>query len=246
MRRIAMIAALWLCPLGAARAEPLVAPSSERPAQVGVEVAAEPGLGLSVWGLGRVARWDRWGEVRVGGGWGFPVATVSDGRTFDAHVGASWRVLWRRRLGVATRLGAGVASARNARLDLVGLRLGLSVAPGWYAPHWFVAFGLGYAPTLSTHVAHREASRRAFEDRYPGGTGGEGPRDGWYRTPAHRLRAGVEAGGVIVGRVSLFGAAGFQSPVGGLNLVSLPDVGRLPFFVTTGIGVALGTRATTR
>ena len=93
---------------------------------------------------------------------------------------------------------------------------------------------------LDLDVHHREASRRAFEDRYPDGSAGEGPRDGWYRASTHGLRAGVEAGGVIATRVSLFGAAGFQTPVGGLGLVTLPDVGRLPFFMTVGIGVALG------
>lgn len=240
MRRGIVLAALVALVPAGVHAEPLAAPVSGRTAQLGVEVGADPSLALRLWSVGRVARWPRWGEIHVGGAFGFPVATVRDGRTFDVSAGARHLVRPWRSLGVASRLRLESVSARNPRFDLVGLRLGLDVAPGWYAPRWSVACVFGYAPTVATHVHHREASRRAFEDRYPDGSTGEGPKDGWYRAPAHEVRVGVEAGGLIATRLSLLGAAGFQSPVGGLGLVSFPDVGRLPFFMTLGVGVALG------
>ncbi len=156
-------------------------------------------------------------------------------------VGARWRVPVWRQLSLAPRASVGLVSARNSRIDAVALRLPLALSVAWWAETWFVGTVLGYAPTLATHVRHRAASKAAFEDRYPGG-GEAGPRHGWYRARSHVLRAGLEGGGLIRGRVSLFGGAGFGSPVGGLTLVSFPDVGRLPFFVHAGVGVALGAR----
>ena len=211
MRRVLLGVWVWLGWSASAQADPLAAPEGPRAAQVGIEVGAAPAMGLQARALGRVPRWPGLGTLHVGGAVGFPLATVVDGRTFDALAGARWRVPVWRRLSLAPRLSLGVASARNKRIDAVALHAPMALSVGWWADTWFVAGVLGYAPTLTTHVRHRKASKAAFEDRYPGG-GEDGPRDGWYRTRSHVLRAGLEGGGVIRGRVTLLGGAGFQTP----------------------------------
>lgn len=234
MRRMLFIVAL--CGPAVAEARPTAQPLDLPDDQVALEVAAAPSLGIEA-SYGRRLRLPGRGLLVPGASFGLPVAAARDGRTYDAALGVSWVApLWRG-LGITGVVSFTLASARNPNADLVGLGLDLSLAPGWYAARWFVAAELGWAPNYALHVKHRAALAATFSDRYPDGHAGDGPRDGWYRGTANRLRAGLQAGVAIRRRVSLYAGAGFSHSPGELGVVVFPDVGLLPFFGRVGAAV---------
>ena len=116
---------------------------------------------------------------------GFPLATVVDGRTHDAEIGVSWTAPLFRGLGLTGSAALTLASARNPSADLVGLGVDLAVSPGWYADRWFVAAELGWSPTYALHVRHRAPARDAFAERYPAchSSRGSGSRSASDPTP---------------------------------------------------------------
>lgn len=76
---------------------------------------------------------------------------------------------------------------------------------------WTKGFDLGWQYTPFTHIKHSREAKEAFEDRYPEGvTGMDGPKNGWYRNGASRIRIGV------TGLTKLGTNASFQISAGSL------------------------------
>jgi hypothetical protein len=241
VRRIGCIA-LAATVLGSpwAQAAPTAEPTTVRGHQASLGLHATPTLGLET-SYGRRLRL-RWrSALTPRASLGFPLANVADGRSWDAALGTDWFVPVRRELGVTTGASAWLGSARTARADMVALGAELRVLPGWYAPRWVLALAFAYRPALATHVTHRALAKAAFgDDRYPVGAPEDarvdGPRDGWYRSMAHTLAVGLEAGGLIHRRISLYGGCGLLTPAG-TKIVSFPDVAQLPFYARAGVTV---------
>ena len=210
------------------------------PHQLGLEVGADPGLGLELSYGYRIADLVRHSSLVPTATFGFPIPGVADGRTFDASLGASWIIPFYRGVGGGVGMTATTAfflsSAQTSNANLVGLGVDVGVLPGYYHDKGFIALALGYRPTLTTSVIHRQLSHDTFTNRYPGSSATEeGPQDGWYGLTGHSLRVGVEGGGTIAERVTLYAGGGLQASPSRLRLFYAPDVGIIPFYARAGV-----------
>lgn len=221
-------------------AAPRAEPTQVRRHELGVGLHAAPTLGLALdYGVRLPQRWRSALTPRAA--LGAPLATVANGRSWDAALGLDWFVPVWREIGVTTGASAWLGSARTVRADMVALGGELRVLPGWYAPRWALALDVAYRPSLAVHMTHRAAATAAYgDDRYPAGPPAserfDGPRDGWYRGAAHTMMVGIEAGGVIRRRVGIYGGVGYQAQAGG-GIVTFPDVAQLPFYARTGLAI---------
>lgn len=181
---------------------------------------------------------------------------LSGGKGFGARIklpttvvrNAAWRLdlLSTQALGgdadwaVPVTTAVYVAHNRNRAGELLGFGIELRAAPGRYWRRGSVALDLGGQATLLTRIRHSDASRAAFDDRYPGGSGDPssgvtGPVDGWYSSTAIRWRLGLSGSRTVASRTLVQAAAGalFASQRQGVLLGF--DLGQLPFYAEAGV-----------
>lgn len=186
----AVLAALVACaaPAGAQPAPPLRDWTSRH--LIGLSMSLEPHWTVSLRYGYRLSTAGSGPEVRIGGGVQIPPLIAGRG-IGKAFVGSS--VVWGGdRWGAVVDVDAFVARTENRGGSMEGFGVELRAAPGAHRARWSAALDVGWQGTLLTRIRHSEATREAFEDRYPSGEGEyEQPFDGWYRSTAHRFRAGV-------------------------------------------------------
>jgi hypothetical protein len=88
---------------------------------------------------------------------------------------------WKLIGGIAPTLRG--TSNQISRMTSIGADL--TLAGGYYAPHWFAAGELGFDLALTTHLHNTELYRStAYADA----------KDGWYAAPGGNARLGVQGG----------------------------------------------------
>jgi hypothetical protein len=60
--------------------------------------------------------------------------------------------------------------------------------------NWSKGLVFGWQQTLLSHITHSEATKNTFIERYPNADYSKGPKDGWYKHTASRLRLGYQTG----------------------------------------------------
>lgn len=217
-----------------AGAQPAIVPPSHVPSEpiVLVGIGLEPAVVASVRYLHYLAGSDRRAGGFVGGGVSVPTTVFSRGAWRADLMAAAFRV---RPDGWAVSGQAATFVARNS--NEAGRMLGVGVAvrgtAGKRGSRSYWGLDLGWQGTLATHIRHSATARATFTGRYPPGVTGDSlPRDGWYRLPAQRYRAGVLLGRRIGGH-----GGGIQLAVGATfvpqkqgQLIAF-DLGQLPFYL---------------
>lgn len=131
------------------------------------------------------------------------------------------------------------ATNKNVNGNFVAWGLEFDFQPGYFKEKWFISLNLSWKQTLMTHIKHSQYARSAFEDRYPEGISLEstinGPRDGWYRTPAQHWKTGLIAGYRISKSVTLYGGGGIDYTPNEQGFFMFADVGVIPFYGQIGV-----------
>jgi hypothetical protein len=93
-----------------------------------------------------------------------------------------------------------LAHDHNREGTFNGLGFEIRDNPVFSGKRWTKGFDVGWQYTPYTHIKHSAEAKETFNDRYPDGvTGVEGPKDGWYKNAASRLRVGI-TGATRIGR----------------------------------------------
>lgn len=133
--------------------------------------------------------------------------------------------------GLAASAHTGLALADDSLGTHLGWSFAISVKPGYYAPRWSVALDLGYRTSLVTYMAHSDAVKDLFADRYPDGgpNADHGPKNGFYAFTAHRFRLGLMTGFRAGEHVGLFLTAGLQYTPQAQRLSGYAPLTSLPY-----------------
>lgn len=235
MRWLLPVLLLFGLTVSAAQAQaqtPMIAGAPPPEHRIGLDLGWDP---TWVIGLGYAHRGPLLGRhpTQIEASLVLPVALIPgfDGARLEG--GLSGLFAMENGLGVAAGLHTGLTLADDSLGTHLGWGLAISARPGYYAPRWSVALDLGYRTSLVTYMAHSDAVEDLFTDRYPDGGGPEGsdgPKDGFYAFPAHRLRLGL-LGGVRAGEhVGVFLAGGLELTPQAQGLTGYAPLTAMPFY----------------
>ncbi|MDJ1505339.1 hypothetical protein [Xanthocytophaga agilis] len=158
-----------------------------------------------------------------------PIFLVKHPDTFEAGIGIADYLTIRNQWGVTVALSGTLATTRNTNARLTTLGTELVLLPGYRANRWYAGAWLGWQYKPVVHLHHSEYIEDTFKDRYKDGSLGQGPVNGWVALHGSVIRLGAAAG-YSLKSYSFHLNGGFQSTPGPLHIISLPDVGILPFF----------------
>ncbi|HEX7123747.1 MAG TPA: hypothetical protein VF178_15325 [Gemmatimonadaceae bacterium] len=217
-----------------AGAQPAIVPPWRAPSEpiVMVGIGLEPAVVVTARYLHYLAGSDEHTGGFVGGGLSVPTTVFSRGAWRADLLAAAFRV---RPDGWAVGGQAATFVARNSNEAgrMVGVGVAVRATAGKRGSQSYWGIDLGWQGTLATHIRHSPFARATFADRYPPGVAGDSlPRDGWYRLPAQRYRAGV----LLARRIGEHGG-GIQLALGTTfvpqkqgQLIAF-DLGQLPFYL---------------
>ncbi len=115
----------------------------------------------------------------------------------------------------------------------------IDIFPGYYGSKWVFAphLSINYLPWIN--IKHNEYAKQAFDDLYPNGNGQyNSPKDGWFYQSHLIFQTGVGIA-YYQPKWHLNFTAGFQYQPNRLEVISLPDVGILPFYGGINFGYCL-------
>jgi hypothetical protein len=139
-----------------------------------------------------------------------------------------------RGFGVTLGLHPDVRVAHDTTGTKVAFGTALGARPGYYGRSFSVALDLLWSTAVATHVAHSDAVKDTFRDRYPDGRDAGAPKDGFYVFTSHRFRFGA-AGGVAFGpAVAVHAACGFAYTPQVRGIVANPPMSPMPFYAGGG------------
>lgn len=149
---------------------------------------------------------------------------------FDVRIGAGYFVSFSK----SFKMISGVSWGFHRTVDLNGRYFStgfkIDLLPGYYGQKWTIAphLSLDYRPLL--RIKHSTYSRSAFQDIYHGGTATySGPKDGWFYQNYLLVQSGI-AFSFVQPLWNINMTAGFQHHPNKLGLITLPDIGILPFY----------------
>ncbi|MCU0432743.1 MAG: hypothetical protein MUC87_04750 [Bacteroidia bacterium] len=160
---------------------------------------------------------------------------------FDAelNVGAGYQWALAKNWNMITGLSWNIMRSQdiNGRYLCSGFKL--DMLPAYYTSHWMTGphLALDYRPWL--HIRHSDYSKEAYTGLYPSGSGTyTTPRDGWFLQDNLALQLGA---GVAYFRThwNINLKAGFNWQPNRLGLISLPDIGIMPFYGSVNVGYKL-------
>lgn len=135
------------------------------------------------------------------------------------------------RWSMQAAIDSGLTRSVNELGRHIGWGADLTLRPLWELHHGRIGPDLGWRQGISTHIRHSAAVVDLFDDRPAGAIAG--PRNGWYRAPVSRGRAGVAGGRRLGARNAwaLSGRGGFEGTIQRQGLVAQPSLGQLPFYL---------------
>lgn len=163
-----------------------------------------------------------------------PVVLLSGLDDWQLALGATFVFGTGKGLGATLGVHPDVRLANDTTGSKVALGAALGVRPGYYVKNWSVAFDALWSMALATHMAHSNAVKDLFEERYPSGARGQGPHDGWYAFSSHRVHLGVSAGVAPARAIALHVSAGFAYTPQVAGILANPPIGPMPFFANLG------------
>lgn len=161
------------------------------------------------------------------------------GFDFDFRIGAGTLI----KISSQFKALAGITCALSRTEDLNGRYFHsgfkLDLSPGYYGKNWAFAphLSLNYQPLIN--IKHSDYAKKAFQDLYPISNGQfNSPKDGWFYQDNLTFQTGI---GVAYFQPNwhLNLTAGFQYQPNKLGLISLPDIGIMPFYGGLNFGYSL-------
>ena len=170
-----------------------------QPNNIFITVAAEPEIVTTIGYVHSVGQRNNPVNFQLGGSVKLAPLIVSNG-AWRANLlsAADWKLgnKWTNTLVANIYL----VHDRNREGTFNGLGFEIRDNPVFSGRHWVKGFDVGWQYTPYTHIKHSAEAKETFNDRYPDGvTGMEGPKDGWYKNAASRLRVGI-TGATRIGR----------------------------------------------
>ena len=169
-----------------------------QPNNIFITVAAEPEI-VTTLGYVHSAGKNNSANFQLGGSVKLAPLIVSNGAWRANFIMASdWKLSHKWTNTVIANIY--LAHDHNREGTFNGLGFEIRDNPVFSGRHWVKGFDVGWKYTPYTHIKHSVEAKETFNDRYPDGvTGMEGPKDGWYKNAASRLRVGV-TGATRIGR----------------------------------------------
>jgi hypothetical protein len=157
----------------------------------------------------------------------------------ELHLGAGYRFALSGRWSMLSGLSWTLMRSEdiNGRYLCTGFKLDL--LPGYSTTHWMVAphIAFDYRPWL--HITHSDYAKEAFDDLYPAGSGTyTAPRNGWFVQNNLSLQMGAGLA-FLRAQWNINLKAGFNWQPNRLGLVTLPDIGIMPFYGSVNVGYKL-------
>ncbi len=180
------------------------------PNKVFVTVAAEPEIVTTVGYVHSVGKNNRSVNFQIGGSVKLAPLIISHG-AWRANIitVADWKLSNKWTNTIASNIY--LAHDHNREGILNGIGFELRDNPVFYGKRWAKGFDIGWQYTPFTHIRHSPEAKENFSDRYPEGvTGITGPKDGWYKNAASRVRLGV------TGATKIGNSAALQLSLGSL------------------------------
>lgn len=170
---------------------------------------------------------------------GSPIFLIKEFDSFRLETGA-YTTWWERgNFSLAGGIFTTLATNENISGKFIAWGLEIVMQPGYYDKKWFAALNLVWKQTMATHIKHSEYVKSAFDDRYPADTPPEkmidGPKDGWYGTPAKRWVSGLIGGYKIRKAITLYLGGGIIYTPNKQDIFLFGDVGLIPFYAQLGI-----------
>ncbi len=159
----------------------------------------------------------------------FPLFSQS-GFDFDFRIGAGTFINIKSQFKALTGISWNLSRTAdlNGRYYHSGFKLDL--LPGYYGKNWAFAphLSLNYQPFIN--IKHSYYAKKAFQDLYPSANGKFiSPKDGWFYQNNLTFQTGIGVA-YFQSNWNLNLTAGFQYQPNRLGLISLPDIGIMPFY----------------
>lgn len=156
-----------------------------------VTIGAEPEIITSVGYLHRIGRQSGILNYQLGGSIKLAPIVISNGSWRANFIAvANWKMSEHWQNGIAGSIY--IAHDHNREGRLTGTGFELRANPVYIGKRWSKGFDIGWQYTPFTHIKHSAEAKETFDDRYLNGiTGIQGPKDGWYKNAANRIRIGV-------------------------------------------------------
>jgi hypothetical protein len=157
-------------------------------------------------------------DLRIGAG-----ALVAFSNKFKSIAGLSWNFSRTEDL--------------NGRYFHSGFKI--DYLPGYYGSKWVFAphFALNYQPWIN--IRHSEYATNTFQDLYPNNDGQfNAPKNGWFYQNNITLQSGI---GIAYFQPTwhLNLTTGFQHQPNRVGIISLPDIGIMPFYGGLNFGYSI-------
>ncbi len=171
----------------------------------------------------------------------FPIFSQK-GFDFDFRVGAAALLSISNRFKSLTGLTWNLSRTEvlNGKYFHSGFKI--DFLPGYYGMQWVFAphFSCNYQPFIN--IKHSDYARNAFQDLYPNGNGRfNAPQDGWFYQNHVMLQIGIGVA-YFQPKWHLNVTAGFQHQPNRLGLITLPDIGIMPFYGGLNFGYSINDR----
>ncbi len=168
-----------------------------------------------------------------------PLFLLKEFDSFQFGFGGSVKLVERGKYGLVGGLFTSIATNENVNGNFIAWGFKLNFLPGFYSENWFAVFDFAWKPTLLTHITHSNYVKDSFKDRYPTGIWADemidGPKDGWYSTPANRLMAGILAGYTISKSYTIYINGGINYTPNDFGIFMFGDIGIIPYYLKLGM-----------
>ena len=170
-----------------------------KPNNIFITVAAEPELVTTLGYVHLVTQKNNPVNFQLGGSVKLAPLIISNGAWRADFISAlDWKLSNRWTNTVVANIY--LAHDHNREGTFNGLGFEIRDNPVFSGKRWAKGFDVGWQYTPFTHIKNSIEAKEAFSDRYPENvTGIEGPKDGWYKNAASRLRVGI-TGATGIGR----------------------------------------------
>ena len=163
------------------------------PDKIFITVAAQPEIVTTIGYVHSIVKRNNSPSLQLGGSINFAPLIISNGAwraNFIAVAGWKFNDKWANT--VTTNIYMAHDHNREGILNGVGFEIRDN--PFLIGKHWSKGFDLGWQYTPFTHIKHSAEAKATFDGRYPNGISGiNGPKDGWYKNAASRIRIGITA-----------------------------------------------------
>ena len=168
----------------------------------------------------------------------FPIFSQK-GFDFDFRLGAGALVAFSDKFKSIAGLSWNFSRTADLNGRYVHSGFKIDLLPGYYGSKWVFAPHLAFNYQPWIHIKHSDYAIKAFEDLYPNSNGQyKAPKNGWFYQNHITLQTGIGAAYYQPNwHINL--TAGFQYQPNRLGIMTLPDIGIMPFYGGLNFGYSI-------